>query len=212
MKKTVRRIASTCGLLALFFGSSSAHAFCTEFDILGIGVNCVDEGHKRVTGNIKPILRGSVWSAIWDGNYAQDNPLGDFQDDGQRHFESCRFVPESDRPGSIDYIRSTYQNAVTHLNPAAPTRWRRQTIRQAPAHGAGLLLPHQLDQSLEPHRIDPGELRAFVREHAGRVAAAGFASPRPRRHHPGPGLARWSPGRVVRRAGAGIGDSRFHDE
>src|SRR5262245_40633949 len=83
-KKTVRRIASACGLIALYFGTSSAHAFCTEFDILGIGVNCVDEGHKRVTGNIKPILRGSVWSAIWDGNYAQDNPLGDFRNDGQR--------------------------------------------------------------------------------------------------------------------------------
>jgi Bacterial TSP3 repeat len=120
MKKTVRRLASTCGLLALFFGSSSAYAFCTEFDVLGIGVNCVDEGHKRVTGNIKPILRGSVWSAIWDGNYAQDNPLGDFRNDGQRHFESCRFVSEPDKPGSIDYIRSTYQNAVNYLNPAAP--------------------------------------------------------------------------------------------
>ena len=49
MKKTFLRIGSACGLAMLFFGSSSVHAFCTEFDIAGIGVNCVDEGHKRVT-------------------------------------------------------------------------------------------------------------------------------------------------------------------
>jgi hypothetical protein len=56
MKKAVRRFASALGLVTLFFGSPGAHAFCTEFDIFGIGVNCVDEGHKRVTGYIKPIL------------------------------------------------------------------------------------------------------------------------------------------------------------
>ena len=120
MKKTVRRIGSTCGLLALFFGSSSAHAFCTEFDILGIGVNCVGEGHKRITGYIKPILRDNIWGAVWNGNYAQDNPLGDFRDDGQRHFESCRFVSDSNEPGSIDYIQKTYRDAISHLNPADP--------------------------------------------------------------------------------------------
>ena len=120
MKKTVRRIGSICGLLALFFGSSSAHAFCTEFDILGIGVNCVDEGHKRITGYIKPLLRDNIWGAVWNGNYAQDNPLGDFRNDGQRHFESCRFVPEHNEPGSIDYIQKTYRDAISHLNPADP--------------------------------------------------------------------------------------------
>ena len=128
MKKTLLRIGAACGLAMLFFGSSSAHAFCTEFDIAGIGINCVDEGHKRVTQYIKPILRDNIWEAIWNGNYAQDNPLGDFRNDGQRHFESCRFVPEPyvvanipyTRPGSIDYIRKTYQDAISHLNPATP--------------------------------------------------------------------------------------------
>jgi hypothetical protein len=120
MKRTLRLIQSSFGLATLFLASSSAHAFCTEFDILGIGVNCVDEGHKRVTGYIKPILRDDIWGAVWNGNYAQDNPLGDFRNDGQRHFESCRFVPEPPKPGSIDYIRSTYQNAIGYLNPADP--------------------------------------------------------------------------------------------
>ena len=128
MKKTVRRIVSACGLATLFFGSSSAHAFCTEFDLLGLGVNCVDEGHKRVTGYIKPIVRDDIWGAIWNGNYAQDNPFGDFAGDGQRHFESCRFVPEPYiannlplvQPGSLDYIQKTYRDAVSHLNPADP--------------------------------------------------------------------------------------------
>ena len=124
MKKTFLRIGSACGLVMLFFGSSGAHAFCTEFDILGIGVNCTGEGHKRITEYIKPMLRDDIWGAIWNGNYAQDNPLGDFRKDGQRHFESCRFVNApyngTDRPGSIDYIRKTYQDAISHLNPATP--------------------------------------------------------------------------------------------
>ena len=127
-KKTLRRFASAGGIATLFFGSSAAHAFCTTFDILGLGVNCVDEGHKRVTGYIKPILRDDVWEAIWNGNYAQDNPFGDFAGDGQRHFESCRFVPEPYianniplvQPGSFDYIQKTFRDAVSHLNPADP--------------------------------------------------------------------------------------------
>src|SRR5262245_31684472 len=126
MKTTLRLIRSACGLAMLYLASSSAHAFCTEFDVVGIGVNCVDEGHKRVTGYIKPILRGGVWSAVWDGNYAHDKPLADFRNDGQRHFESCRFVPDPYfvanipyiRPGSIDYIRDTYRNAIAYLDPA----------------------------------------------------------------------------------------------
>jgi len=63
MQQTPRLIRSACALAALFLASSSAHAFCTEFDIAGVGVNCVDEGHKRVTAYIKPMLRSSVWSA-----------------------------------------------------------------------------------------------------------------------------------------------------
>jgi hypothetical protein len=127
-KKTLRRLGSVCGLALLFFGSPSAHAFCTEFDILGIGVNCTDEGHKRVTGYIKPVVRDDIWGAIWNGNYAQDNPSGNFRNDGQRHFESCRFrnapyiannIPLI-QPGSIEYIRSTYSNAIAYLDPAAP--------------------------------------------------------------------------------------------
>ena len=132
MKKTVLRVAPALGLATLFFGSPSAHAFCTEFDIFGLGVNCVDEGHKRVTGYIKPILRNDIWGAIWNGNYAQDNPFGDFAGDGQRHFESCRFVPEPYianniplvQPGSFDYIQKTYRDAVSRLNPADPDPFR----------------------------------------------------------------------------------------
>jgi hypothetical protein len=128
MKKTLLRISSACGLAMLFFGSSSVHAFCTEFDILGLGVNCVDEGHKRVTNFIKPILRDDIWGAIWNGNYSQDNPFSDFRKDGQRHFESCRFVTETYSypnlnlivPGSIDYIRETYRFTISRLNPATP--------------------------------------------------------------------------------------------
>jgi len=128
MKKTLLRIGSACGLAMLFFGSSSVHAFCTEFDILGLGVNCVDEGHKRVTNFIKPILRDDIWGAIWNGNYSQDNPFSDFRKDGQRHFESCRFVTETYSypnltlivPGSIDYIRETYRFTISRLNPATP--------------------------------------------------------------------------------------------
>jgi hypothetical protein len=128
MKKTLRRLGSACGLATLYFASSSAHAFCTEFDIFGIGVNCTGEGHKRITGYIKPILRDDIWGAIWNGNYAQDNPLGDFRNDGQRHFEVCRFRdqprsladPSDIAPGSIEYIRSTYRNAINYLDPAAP--------------------------------------------------------------------------------------------
>jgi hypothetical protein len=128
MKKTLRRFGSACGLATLYFASPSAHAFCTEFDILGIGVNCTDEGHKRITGYVKPILRDGVWGAIWTGNYAQDNPLGDLRKDGQRHFEVCRFRdeprsladPSDIAPGSIEYIRSTYRNAIAYLDPADP--------------------------------------------------------------------------------------------
>jgi len=127
-KKSLRRLGSACGLATLYFASSSAHAFCTEFDIFGIGVNCTDEGHKRITGYMKPILRDGVWGAIWTGNYAQDNPLGDLRKDGQRHFEVCRFRDQprslddtSDiAPGSIEYIRSTYRNAIAYLDPADP--------------------------------------------------------------------------------------------
>jgi hypothetical protein len=118
--KTLSLIRSACGLATLFLASSSANAFCTEFDVFDIGVNCVDEGHKRVTGYIQPIVRDDILRAVWNGNYAQDNPLGDFRNDGQRHFESCRFVSEPNKPGSIDYIRSTYRNAINYLDPADP--------------------------------------------------------------------------------------------
>ena len=120
MKKTLLRIGSACGLAMLFFGSSSVHAFCTEFDIAGIGVNCVGEGHKLVTGAIKPILRPEIWSDIWNGNYSQDDPFGDFAGDGQRHFESCRFATDGEIAGSTDYIRDTYHKALSYLNPADP--------------------------------------------------------------------------------------------
>ena len=112
----------------LFFGSPTAHAFCTEFDIAGVGVNCVDEGHKKVTGYLRPFMRSEVWSVIWNGNYAQDNPFGSFADDGQRHFQSCLFrnkpyfvanIPYID-PGSIEYIRDTYSNAIAYLDPLDP--------------------------------------------------------------------------------------------
>ena len=55
--KTLSLIRSACGLATLFLASSSANAFCTEFDVFDIGVNCVDEGRKRVTGYIQPIVR-----------------------------------------------------------------------------------------------------------------------------------------------------------
>jgi hypothetical protein len=122
------RIAVSCALAGLYFASPSAHAFCTEFDILGIGVNCVDQGHKRITGYLKPVIRPGVWGAVWNGNFAQDNPLGDLRKDGQRHFEVCRFrdqsrslvEPDTIKPGSFEYIRSTYRNAVAYLDPANP--------------------------------------------------------------------------------------------
>src|SRR4030095_1301744 len=128
MKKTLLRIGSACGLALLFFGSSSAHAFCTQCDGAGVGVNCVDEGHKKVTGYLEPFMRPEIWSDVWNGNYAQDNPFGDFADDGQRHFQSCLFrnkpyfvanIPYID-PGSIEYIRDTYRNSIAYLNPVDP--------------------------------------------------------------------------------------------
>ena len=127
MKKTLRQFLAACGFATLFFGSPAALAFCTEHDILGFPVNCGGEGHSRVTGYISPILRDDIWGAIWTGNFAQDNLFGDFRKDGKRHMESCRFrdAPESDidpdiAPGSIEYIRDTYRNAVALLDPAAP--------------------------------------------------------------------------------------------
>ena len=84
MKKTLLRIGSACGLAMLFFGSSSVHAFCTEYKFEGIGVNCVEEGHKKVTRYIEPFLRGEYWSDIWLGNFSQDDPSGDAAKDGQR--------------------------------------------------------------------------------------------------------------------------------
>jgi hypothetical protein len=125
---TLRHLGAACGLALLFFGSPKANAFCTEFEVLGVVVNCDGEGHKRITGTLKPILRDDIWGAVWNGNYAQDNPFGDVAGDGQRHFESCRFVPEPYianniplvQPGSFDYIQKTYRDAVSHLNPADP--------------------------------------------------------------------------------------------
>ena len=128
MKKRVLRIASVCAFATLYFGSPSAHAFCTHFEIAGIGVNCVDEGHKKVTGYLGPFMRPEIWSVIWNGNYAQDNPFGSFANDGQRHFQSCLFrnkpyvvanIHYID-PGSIEYIRDTYSNAIAYLNPLDP--------------------------------------------------------------------------------------------
>lgn len=126
MKKTLRQFLAACGFATLFFGSPAAQAFCTEHDILGLGVNCVDEGHKRVTDYMSPILRNDILRAIWTGNFAQDNLFGDFRKDGQRHMESCRFrdapksIDDPDiAPGSIEYIRSTYRSAVAYLDPAA---------------------------------------------------------------------------------------------
>jgi hypothetical protein len=128
MKMTMlRQLGAACGLALLFFGSPKAQAFCTETTVLGVPVNCGGEGHVRVTGYISPILRGDIWNAIWDGNYSQDQLGGDFRTDGQRHMESCRFrdapVSAQDseiRPGSIEYIRSAYRNAINYLDPAAP--------------------------------------------------------------------------------------------
>ena len=125
MQKTLRHFLAACGLAALFFGSPSANAFCTEHTVLDVPVNCGGEGHIRVTRYISPILRGHIWGAIWEGNFAQDNLLGDFRTDGKRHMESCRFRDEERpdheiAPGSIEYIRSTYRNAINLLDPAAP--------------------------------------------------------------------------------------------
>ena len=102
----------------LFFGSPSAHAFCTELEISGVGVNCTGEGHKRVTESMEPYLRAEFWNDIWGGNQAQD--FGDPADDGQRHFESCRFATDGDKLGSMDYIRNTYGNAIASLDPVDP--------------------------------------------------------------------------------------------
>jgi hypothetical protein len=124
MKKALLRIGSACGLAMLLFGSSSAQAFCTEFEILDVAVNCVDEGHKRVTRFIAPILRPDIWRATWNGNYAQDNPFGDFRNIGERHFESCRFATDGEDGGSADYIRNTYGNAIAYLDPANPDPFR----------------------------------------------------------------------------------------
>ncbi len=127
MKKTLRRFVAACGLATLFFGSPAVHAFCTEVEVGPVAINCGGEGHIRVTGYISPIIRDDIWGAIWDGNYAQDNPLGDFREDSKRHVESCRFrdAPRSDTDpeivsGSFEYIRSTYSNAISLLDPAAP--------------------------------------------------------------------------------------------
>ena len=218
MKKTLRRIRSACGLATLFLASSSAHAFCTEFDVFGIGVNCVDEGHKRVTGYIKPILRGECLErASGTATTPRTIPLATFEttvkgtSKAAGSFRPYLEDPTSGRARSITSAVRIRMPSTTWI-PLPRTPGGSGQIRQAPAHRAGLLLPYQLDQSLEPHWIGPGEFGAFVRQHAGRVAAAGWAWPRPGRHHPGPGPARWSPGRVVRRTGAGFGDSRFHDE
>ena len=127
MKKTLRHFLAACGFATLFFGSPAAQAFCTEHDILGLGVNCTGEGHKRVTEYMSPILRNDIVGAIWNGNYSNDYLFGDARKDGQRHMQSCRFrdapisVDNPDiSPGSIEYIRSTYRNAITYLDPAAP--------------------------------------------------------------------------------------------
>jgi len=130
MNKKLLRIVSAWGLAMLYFASPGAHAFCTEFTVLGGAVNCGDQGHKRITGYIKPILRDAVWDNIWDGNFEQDNPspFNDARTDGQRHFEVCRFRDEPRsldvnadiKPGSLEYIRSTYRNALNYLDPADP--------------------------------------------------------------------------------------------
>jgi hypothetical protein len=120
MKKKLLRIVSACGLAMLYFGSPSAHAFCTEYKFEGIGVNCVGEGHKKVTEYIEPFLRGEYWSDIWLGNFSQDDPSGDAANDGQRHFESCRFATDGGKGGAADYIRSAYGDAIASLDPADP--------------------------------------------------------------------------------------------
>jgi hypothetical protein len=118
MKKPLFRIASVCGFATLYFGSPSAHAFCTEFELAGIGLNCTGEGHRKVTNSIEPFVRDEFWNDIWRGNRAQD--FDDARDDGQRHFESCRFATDGDKPGSMDYIRQTYHDAIANLNPVDP--------------------------------------------------------------------------------------------
>lgn len=128
MKITIlRQLGAACVLALLFFGSPKAQAFCTQVDVGPVTVNCGGEGHIRVTGYISPIVRDDIWGAIWFGNYSQDQLGGDFRTDGQRHMESCRFrdAPRSIddpeiRPGSIEYIRSAYRNAINYLDPAAP--------------------------------------------------------------------------------------------
>jgi len=104
--KTLSRFAAACGLAILFFGSSSVYAFCTQFDIAGVGVNCDDEGHNRATDYLRPVLRNDVVDDIWDGNYDQDDIFASNKDDGKRHFQSCQFATDGDKPGSADYIRS----------------------------------------------------------------------------------------------------------
>jgi hypothetical protein len=120
MKNKLFRIGPTCAFIMLLFASAGAHAFCTEIDIAGIGVNCRDEGHKRVTGYIEPVLRQSVWNEVWDGNYHQDRFKSEAAADGQRHFESCRFATDGDKPGSADYIQMVYRAAINKLDPASP--------------------------------------------------------------------------------------------
>lgn len=120
MKKTFLRIGSACGLALLFFGSSSVHAFCTEFEVADVALNCGGEGHILVTRAIQPLLRQDIWAAIWDGNYAQDSPFGDARNDGQRHFESCRFGTDGAKGGSTDYIRNVYRLGIASLDPANP--------------------------------------------------------------------------------------------
>jgi hypothetical protein len=127
VNKTLRRFVAACGLGMLFFGSPAANAFCTQVDVGPVTINCGGEGHIRVTRYISPILRNDIWGAVWNGNYAQDNPLGDFREDSKRHVESCRFrdAPRSGTDpeivsGSFEYIHSTYNNAISLLDPAAP--------------------------------------------------------------------------------------------
>lgn len=129
MKKTFLQIGSACGLNMLLFGSSALHAFCTQFDIAGIGTNCVGQGHILVTRVIEGTTRPYIWNAIWDGNYAQDNLFGEFRENHpDRHMESCRFadgsyIKDGNRElftGSLTYINNTYQNAISYLNPASP--------------------------------------------------------------------------------------------
>jgi hypothetical protein len=122
MKKTLLRIGSACGFAILIFGSSNAYAFCTEYYAGGaIPVNCLDEGHVRVTSILKPILRSGVWQGVWDGNFSQDDLGSTAAGLGERHFESCRFATDdNDVKGSTGYIRQTYLDTIAELNPLNP--------------------------------------------------------------------------------------------